>query len=137
IEGRWLEGSSELSIASGDGVVDYLITGTGQWTRLPDGEWQELDGEPPLNNPLTALSAPTSLRSTDDAAGSVGLVAIYPAEVLGLSGAPVEVLLTIRDAVLTQARYRAIVEGVSVETVTVFAPLENTSPITAPPEVTG
>lgn len=137
IDGRWLAGASELSIASGDGEVDYLITATGQWTRLADGPWQELDGVPPVGNPLTALAQPSSLETAEAVVGNMGLLAVYPGAILGFPEGSVEVMLTLRDALLTQATYHAVIDGVNIETVTTFAPLEDTSPITAPSQPGG
>ncbi len=43
------------------------------------------------------------------------------------------VLLTLRNGLLTEARYTSERDGVAGEVVTIFAPATDTTPITVPP----
>ena len=130
--GRWYQGSSILTVASGAASVEYLITPTGQWARTTSGEWSQVEGEAPVADPLAPLSDPTSTRleSWDGATATVS--AIYPAENLGQTGDPIEASLTIVDGVLTELTYSFESDGVPVTVTTTFQPTADVTPITAP-----
>ncbi|MEA2001118.1 MAG: hypothetical protein U9N84_04420 [Actinomycetota bacterium] len=132
VTGRWVDAASQMVIRSGDGEVEYVITTEGQWARLPDGIWEELDGTPPAGNPLAALATPDSLELVETAGTNVTLRAVYPAATLGLEGDPVEVQLVFDDGSLIEASYRIEVEGNIAESVTTFATPADTSPIVNP-----
>ncbi len=131
IDGRWSSGSSELSIRAGDGEVVYVITPSGQWVRPAGGGWQELEGDPPLANPLASLAVPASL---DEIGGGdeVSLRAVYPAGALGLEGEDVVVDIVLRDGRLVEAGYRRDASGNTLETLTTFSPDDPSPPITSP-----
>ncbi len=132
VSGRWLETGSQMTISSGEGEVEYIITPEGEWARLPGGVWEELEGDPPTGNPLKALATPESLSLVETAGSKVVLRAVYPAGTLGLEGDPVEVQLVFDGGSLTEASYRIEIEGNTAESVTTFAQLVDTSPITNP-----
>ena len=132
VSGRWIEGASQLTIRSGSGEVEYLITSDGQWARLPDGEWGALDGPPPTDNPLALLSKPESLEVVDSDANTVRIRGVFTAAALGLSGEPIDVLFTITNGTLTEASYTVDADGAIGTSVTTFSNPTDTTPITVP-----
>ena len=132
IAGRWFDGSSQVSIRSGSGEVEYITTADGQWARLPGSEWEELDGLPQSENPLAALSSPTSLEVSSSNTNTVRLSASYPAAELGLVGDPIDVILVIEDGLLVRASYDIEIDGNTGGSVTEFAKLGDTTPIVNP-----
>jgi len=132
IRGRLLGGASLLVIESGDGVVEYLTTPDGRWARIPGGVWEELEGSAPVGNPLAVLAAPTTLDLVSVDGGRVVLSAVYPADVLQVSGGDVAVTLAFDDGSLVEASYNVVADGNTASTSTVFRPLADMTPITAP-----
>jgi len=132
VAGRWVDGASELTVTSGDGKVDYLIAGGGQWARLPDGEWEALEGAPTATSPLLALAEPSSFDRTEPAGDAIVVYAIYPAAALGLQGEPIEVRLIFTEGILVEAGYETLIEENTAVTVTAFRPVGDTTPISAP-----
>jgi hypothetical protein len=132
VSGRWLETGSQMTISSGEGEVEYIITPEGEWARLPGGVWEELEGDLPTGNPLAALATPESLSLVETTGSKVVLRAVYPAATLDLEGDLVEVQLVFERGSLTEASYRIEIEGNTAQSVTTFAELVDTSPITNP-----
>ncbi len=131
--GRWLNGSSQLMISSGDGEVEYIVTGGGQWSRLPDAEWAEVEGSPATAaSPLAAMGTPDSLELVSSDGGITVVRAVYPAAALGIDGEPVVTSLSFENGALTQVAFEAEISGVAARSVTTLAPLSDTSPIVAP-----
>lgn len=130
--GRWLDDASQLTVASGDAEVEYIVTAAGQWTRLPDGEWEQIVGTPTVDFPLERMANPQSIEviASDDA--SVAVAAVYPADFMGLSGDPIEVVFDFRQGVLVGMSFTADIEGNVTESNTALSPLSDTTPITAP-----
>jgi hypothetical protein len=127
-----VETASQLTISSGEGEVEYIITNNGQWARLPGSVWEELDGAPPSGNPLAALATPEALTLIEATGNKVVLRAVYPAATLGLDGDPIDVQLLLEDGALAEASYQIEVDGNLAESVTTFAQTDDTSPITNP-----
>lgn len=132
VEGRWVEGSAEFVVRSGAGEVEYVVTSAGQWVRTPDGAWQELEGTPPAGNPLAPFAAPTTLRVLAATGADVQIAAVYPASAFGGGEGPLDVTLTFRSGILAEARYLVVTDGTAAESVTVFALLQDQTPIIAP-----
>ncbi len=132
VSGRWIGGDSQLLIRSGSGEVEYLITAAGQWARLPDGEWEALDGTPPTDNPLAVLAAPDSLEIVSADASTVRLRGVFAAETLGLTGDPIEVQLVVTNGTLVEASYTVDEDGAIGTSVTTFSKPSDMTPITVP-----
>jgi hypothetical protein len=132
VAGRWVDGASELTVTSGEGEVDYVIAAGGQWARLPDGEWEALEGAPTTASPLLALAGPSSFDRAEPAGDAIVVYAVYPATALGLEGEPVAVRLVFTDGILVEAGYETLIEENAAVTVTTFRPVGDTTPITAP-----
>lgn len=130
--GRWLGGASQLTVESGDGVVEYVLTADGQWARLPGAEWQQLEGDPVTDNPLTPWATPESLAVTNGDAATTVVAARYPATTVGLTGDPIDVTLTFTGETLSEIAYTTEVDGNRQTTQTIFAPLTDATPITTP-----
>jgi hypothetical protein len=130
VSGRTMAGSSEMLLRSGDGGVEYVIVGEGQWARTPGGTW-DLVSDGGSAPPLDPLASPDAVRVVSEGAG-VLLEATYPAAEFGLSGADLVVTLTIEEGLLVSARYAAEEDGARAEVETSFEPATDTTPITAP-----
>lgn len=130
--GRWLDDASHITVRSGDGEIEYIVTTDGQWARLPDGEWEPLDGAPLVTFPLEPMVAPQSMEVMTADAGIATIRAVYSAETVGLSGNPVEVVLDFHDGVLVGVSYTVDVAGNVTESITTLSPLTDNTPITAP-----
>lgn len=132
-EGRWLDGASQLVVRSGDGEVQYITTQDGQWSRIADGPWEELETSGPTDYPLAALAAPNSVVAETIDGDDAVLTVIYAAADLELSGEPVAATIVISDGLLAEVSYTTVVDGAEVESSTEFLPLSNSEPIQAPP----
>jgi len=131
--GRWLNGSSQLMISSGEGEVEYIVTSEGQWSRLPDAEWAEVEGSPASDvSPLAAMGSPDSVELVGSDGGVTVIEAVYPAAALGIDGDPVVTTLSFESGVLTQVAFEAEISGAVARSVTTLAPLADSSPIIAP-----
>jgi len=130
--GRWLEGASHLTVESGDGVVEFIITDAGQWTRLPGEEWEELEGTPSTGYPLEGMDNPESIALISTADDRTALLATYPAAAVGLSGDPVDVTLVFTGGNLVGFSFTADLDGTIVSSDTSLAPPTDTTPITSP-----
>ena len=130
--GRWLDGASQIVVTSGDAKVEFLITPNGQWTRLPDGEWEAMDTAPETGYPLDGMREPESLEMLTSAGGRTKVMATYPAADVGLSGDPVEVLLDFEDRKLVGFSFTADIDGAVVESTATLRPISDTTPVTAP-----
>lgn len=132
VTGRWLDEASQVTVQSGDAEVEYLITVAGQWARLPDGEWELLEETAPSGSPLQALAAPAALDRVEPTGGDVVVHAEYPAIQLGLESGSVDVTLVFSDGFLVEASYETAIGEQAATSVTVFRPLSDLTPITAP-----
>jgi len=130
--GRWLDDASQLTVRSGDGEVEYIVNAAGQWARLPDGDWEEIDGAPETTFPLASMATPQSVELMAADGGIATVRALYPADTMGLTGDPVEVVLDFRDGVLVGMSFTADIDGNITESTTSLSSLTNASPITVP-----
>jgi hypothetical protein len=130
--GRWLDGASQITVQSGDGEVEYIITAAGQWVRLPDGEWEEIEAAPSVAYPLEAMTTPDSLELIASTGDTVSVSAFYPAAVVGLSGDPVEVVLDFEKGNLVGVSFTVDADGNIIESTTSLSPLADATPIVAP-----
>jgi hypothetical protein len=133
VEGRYMEGSSQQLITSGDGTIEYLIVGGDQWARSPDQAWEVITTGGASPAPLERLAAPKSVIVTEATATRTELDATYPADRFGLIGDDLVVHIVIRDLLLSSAGYSTGVGDVPATVETRFRPLADTAPITAPP----
>lgn len=132
VEGRWLAGNSEMTIASGDGAIDYLFVGDQQFVLTPNGDWVELEATGPSADPLAALAGPLAMQVVDASPDRVVLAATYPGSLFELDVLEVDVALLVTGGKLTEASYVVEADGNIAESRTVFEQLTDQSPITAP-----
>jgi len=132
VEGRWLSGNSELTIASGDGLVDYVFVGDHQWVRSPNGDWVEVESSGQAGNPLAALAGPLVLELLDASPSRVLMEGTYAGGDFDLDVAEVDVAILLAEGALSEASFTVESDGNIAESRTVFAQLANISPITAP-----
>lgn len=130
--GRWMGGSSQITVKSGDGQAEFIITQAGQWTRLPGGEWEELDGAPATGFPLEGMESPGLIALVSSNGAETSVLATYPAEAVGLSGELIDVLLQFTGKDLTGFSFTADIDGTIVTSDAQLNPLTDTTPITAP-----
>jgi hypothetical protein len=130
--GRWFADASQLTVGSSEAEVEYIVTASGQWARLPDGEWEQIDGAPDVAFPLGPMATPQSIELIAGHGDTATAAAVYPAAAMGLSGDPIEVVLDFRRGVLVGMSFTTDIEGNAVESTTSLSPLSDTTPITAP-----
>ncbi len=119
ISGVVIESSAQMSVSSGDGVVDYVITPKVQWIRVEGGEWLELESDGPFDPPLADLASPTAIVAIGSSDGGTAAVAVYPGEAFG-SEQDVELWLLFVDGNLVEAAYLTSEAAIS----TTFGPLD-------------
>ena len=119
ISGVVIESSAQMSVSSGDGVVDYVITPEVQWIRVEGGEWLELESDGPFDPPLADLASPTTIVAIGTSDEDTAAVAVYPGGVFD-SEQDVELQLLFVDGYLVKAAYLTTEAAIS----TTFGPLD-------------
>jgi hypothetical protein len=132
--GTWVDGTSEVEVESGAATVTYRSLPPRAWVREgDDGDWVELAGDAPTDDPLDGLRSPSTVSLAALVGDAVELLATYPAASLGLrSEAPVTVSLTLGGDESVVARYETDVAGQPATAQTTMRPLANATPIPAP-----
>ncbi len=119
ISGVVIESSAQMSVSSGDGVVDYVITPKVQWIRVEGGEWLELESDGPFDPPLADLASPTTIAAIGTSDEGTAAVAVYPGGAFD-SEQDVELQLLFVDGNLVKAAYLTTEAAIS----TWFSPLD-------------
>jgi hypothetical protein len=130
--GRWLNGTGEFAIEAQGGALIYRTVPPQAWVHEDESGWTELDSGSPLGNPIDALLKPTNLATVAEQGDTLDLRATYPAAVLGLSGDPVTVDLTLGADGSVTATYRASTPSGEAVSETLMTPAANLEPVTAP-----
>lgn len=124
IEGRAVGGAAAFTVQSGDASVEYVVTSQGRWVRNVGSEWNLLAEAPPPTDPLVAVATPLAI----EVASADGATMVLRAEYAAFTAD-----LTLNTGLLVAANYEITDQGVVSTVVTEFAPLGDTTPITAPP----
>jgi hypothetical protein len=119
-------------ISAGDRVVSYVRTGEGEWLTDSEGEWVEVEGQPPVAPPLGLLTDATSFEEVSVDQGTVVLAGTLGAAAGAAGGIPFTV--TIIDGLISQIQYQAETGGETAVVTTTFTEIGTAGGIT-PPEV--
>jgi hypothetical protein len=119
ISGVVIGSSAQMSVSSGDGVVDYVITPEAQLVRVEGGEWQELESDGPFDPPLADLASPTTIAVVGTTNEGTQAVAVYPGGTFD-SEQDVELQLLFVDGNLVEAAYITAEAAISTR----FGPLD-------------
>ena len=132
-EGRRVGGDSETVVGSGDGKVVVRTVGKEAWTMKPGEAWVAIEGPTDANDQIAVLRSPTSVAAAAPIDGSVSLVATYPKGALGLDGSETgSVIVLIHPDGTVEVTYEVPLQTGSAISHTLFSPLTDSTPITAP-----
>ncbi len=127
--GRSTGSASTISVTTGDRTVEYIRIPPKAWAREAGGAWVLMAADTAPVSPVEVLGAPTSVSGNGGGVEAV-LTAIYPASVLGLTGDPVTVTITIGSSAV-RFSYTATSGGKTTMSTTTLRP-GTTDPIAAP-----
>ncbi|MGH8914956.1 MAG: hypothetical protein ACRDZM_10630 [Acidimicrobiia bacterium] len=117
-------------IATGSSEVSYVRTADGEWVTGPDGDWVELEGEPPVQPPLAGLvdAGDLVLESGD---GSQGVFT----GTLGAAAGPAQGIpfsLTLENGLVSEIRYQVDTGGEMAQVITTLTEIGAAGGVTAP-----
>lgn len=131
--GRWLGGRSEFVVESAGTSLTYRSIPPRSWVLQDGGGWVELADKASSGDPLEPLSHPSAVTVVSFDAGTLALLATYPARTLGVSGsASVPVQISIATDGRTTATYTVSTTAGAATTVTVLVAGKGLAPITVP-----
>jgi hypothetical protein len=134
VDGDRLPDGARLAVSSDSGLVFYVITPAGTWLMPQNGEWEADDSSPPAVDPITALSAPTSVTVAGNDGTTVQLVVTVSLASLGIPGdgdAPLQV--SVVSGALTGIAYSTTTsDGKVAATNTVIGAVVDASPVVPP-----
>jgi hypothetical protein len=134
VEGDRLPDGARLAVSSDAGLVFYVITPAGTWLMPQNGEWEADDSSPPAVDPITALSAPTSVTVAGNDGTTVQLVVTVPLASLGIPGggdASLQVAV-VSGALSTIAYSTTTADGKVAATNTIIGAVVDSSPVVPP-----
>jgi hypothetical protein len=134
VDGDRLPDGARLAVSSTAGLVFYVITPAGTWLMPQNGEWEADDSSPPAVDPITALSAPTSVTVAGNDGTTVQLAVTVPLASLGLPGdgdAPLQVAV-VSGALSTIAYSTTTADGKVAATNTIIGAVVDASPVVPP-----
>lgn len=124
--------SIAADITAGDTVVSYVRTSEGEWLTDTEGEWVEVDGEPPAAPPLALLADASSFEEVAGEQGTTTLTGTMGEAAGAAAGIPFTV--TVTSGLITQIQYQAETEGGTAVVTTTFTEIGTAGGVT-PPEV--
>jgi hypothetical protein len=117
-------------IATGTSEVSYVRTPEGEWVTGADGEWVELEGEPPVGAPLAALSdAGDFVLESGDASQAVITGVLGPA---AGSAQGIPFTLTVEGGQVTEIRYEVDTGGEIAQVVTTLSEFGSAGTVAKP-----
>lgn len=129
--GRSVADATEQTVVTSGRTVDYVQVPPQAWARESGADWVLVAAQQAPASPLETLAAPTSVQLGSETDGVLVLYATYAAAALGLEGTPVSVEVRVEGKQVT-FRYTAQTGTHHTESVTVFQPTPNPSPVEAP-----
>ena len=127
--GRSVGSASTISVTTGNRTVEYIRIPPKAWARETGGAWVLVAADAAPAAPVEVLGAPTSVTGDAKGVGAV-LEAVYPAAVLGLTGDPVKVTVTIGTEAV-RFSYTVTTSGKTTISTTTLRP-GTADPIAAP-----
>jgi hypothetical protein len=132
-EGDRVGDGTRLTIWSSGTSVAYVITPAGSWVFPEGGEWEALDSAPATTDPLQALRSAAAVAGTSTDGVNATLVATVAASALGVpSDGTAGVQVLVSGATLQEVSYAAPVDGQTATVRSVFSPVVDATPVTAP-----
>lgn len=132
-EGDRVGDGTRLTIWSSGTSVAYVITPAGSWVFPEGGEWEALDSAPATTDPLQALRNATAVSGTSVDGVNATLVATVAANALGVpSDGTADVQVLVSGPTLQEVSYDAPVDGQTASVRSVFSPVVDATPVTAP-----
>ena len=134
IDGDRLPDGARMNVSSDAGLVSYIFTTAGVYLMPDGGEWELDDSDPPADDPINALAAPTSVAVTANDGTMIQLVVTVPNSAVGI---PAEGDASLQVAVvggaLSTISYSTVTaEGKAAATSVVIGPVVDPSPVVAP-----
>ena len=131
--GRRVGQDSETLVGTGDGQVTVRTVGTQAWTQKPGEDWVAVEEPTDATDQIAVLRAPTSVEATEPIDGVPAFIATYPEGALGLNGADVgSVVIQVHPNGTVEVTYQVPLQNGSAVSHTLFSPLTDPTPITAP-----
>jgi len=128
-----VDGSSvQADITTGETTLSYIRTGEGEWTRETDDDWVQLEGAPPVEQPLTPLNGPQEVELVEDNGESL-FVTGRLGEAAG-SAAGVGFSATIAEGLVTEIAYQAETGGQTATVTTQLSDIGSAGSVEAPTE---
>jgi hypothetical protein len=125
--------SVAAEIVTGSSAVSYVRTPDGQWITGSDGEWVELEGEPPTAPPLTLLADAGGLTlQTGD--GNNGVFAGQLGPAAGTAQG-IAFSITIENGLITEIRYQVDTGGDIAQVITTFSDIGGAGLVSVPEDV--
>lgn len=122
--------SIAAEVTAGDTVVSYIRTGEGEWLTDTEGQWVEVDGEPPAAPPLALLADARSFEEVSAEQGTTTLTGTMGEAAGAAAGIPFTVIII--DELITQIQYRAETEGGTAVVATTFTEIGSAGDVTPP-----
>jgi hypothetical protein len=134
VDGDRLPDGARIAVSSEAGLVFYVITPDGTWLMPENGEWEADDSDPPTVDPISALSAPTSVSVASNDGVTVQLVVNVPFAAIGIAAdgdAPLQV--SVVNGALTTINYSTTTaDGKVAAATTAIGAVVDPSPVVAP-----
>jgi hypothetical protein len=133
-DGDHVGDSVRLALTGSAGVVNYIITPDGSWVMPDGGEWEQLDSAAATSDPITALSAPSTVTVSAFDGTSATLAVTVPAGALGLAAAAPDVAITcdLIDGQLHGVHFDSMIDGKPAVVTAEFGPVVDGSPVVPP-----
>jgi hypothetical protein len=122
--------SVSAEVTTGSSELSYVRTADGEWVTGPDGDWVELEGEPPVAPPLGALVGAADLV-VQSGNGEHGVFTGMLGAAAGVAqGVPFS--LTIENGLVTEIRYQVDSGGEIAQVITTFTDIGAAGTVSAP-----
>jgi hypothetical protein len=117
-------------ISTGTGSVSYVRTADGEWVTDSDGAWVDLDGEPPVSAPLSALTDAANLVVVSSDGMSGLFTGTLGPSSGGAEGLPFSV--TIEQGLISEIRYQVDNGGQTAQVITTFTDVGSAGSVNPP-----
>lgn len=124
--------SVQADITTADTTLSYIRTADGEWTRETDGDWVQLEGAPPVEQPLAPLHEPQEVVLVEDN-GETLFVSGRLGEAAG-AAVGVGFTATITDGLVTEIAYQAESGGQTATVTTQLSDIGSAGTVEAPTE---
>ncbi len=131
-DGDRIGAGSRLTVTQNAASIKYVITADGTWVQPEGGDWQKLDTPAATSDPITSLSAPTSVTVASTHGTTTNLTVTVPSASLGLSGDPVALTVVVTGGALTGVLYQTTVNSKPATVQATVGAVADATPVVAP-----